>query len=279
VDRIISISTVAYDGYPLVRAFESISRIGASHVEPAFIKGYMDPFEEDLFTPSYARELRRQITEAGLGCRVFSSHLDLGEEGVVEIFKRRMDFAGELGAEIIISNASSRAREEMFMNHIARLISEAASRKMIIALENPGGGRADLLDRGRDGAGLIRRIDSPWVRLNYDFGNVISHWNEKVRPEEDFEPARAHAVHLHLKDVTRVEQGWVYTEIGSGMIEYLGILQNLRSSSLPLSLEIPLRVLRLPDGSPERGLSVPELSEIDALLSASLRFVRDQLSR
>ena len=33
----IAVSTVAYDGYCLDRACESLARLGATHVEPAFV--------------------------------------------------------------------------------------------------------------------------------------------------------------------------------------------------------------------------------------------------
>jgi len=41
---ILSISTVAFDGYPFETAFEEIAALGAKHVEVAFIQGYTDPF-------------------------------------------------------------------------------------------------------------------------------------------------------------------------------------------------------------------------------------------
>ena len=46
--RTISISTVAFDGYSLEVALGTISREGAIHAEIAFIKGYMDPFTEEM---------------------------------------------------------------------------------------------------------------------------------------------------------------------------------------------------------------------------------------
>ena len=37
---VISVSTVAYDGYGLERACESLARLGATHVEPAFLSAF-----------------------------------------------------------------------------------------------------------------------------------------------------------------------------------------------------------------------------------------------
>jgi sugar phosphate isomerase/epimerase len=123
----------------------------------------------------------------------------------------------------------------------------------------------------------MRRIGSSRIRLNYDFGNVISHFKEEVSPEQDYEPAMPYMAHLHLKDTARSERGWVYSEIGAGMIDYRKILENLRSTSLPVSLEIPLRLLRLRDGTSERSSTVPVLSEIERTVSASLSFVNEAL--
>ena len=51
MDRIISVSTAAFDGYDLSVAIDEISRLGVDHVEMAFIQGYTDPFGEEVFQP------------------------------------------------------------------------------------------------------------------------------------------------------------------------------------------------------------------------------------
>ena len=57
-------------------AIEEIARAGAMHVEPAFIRGYVD-IDEGMFTSANASKLRARAETAGLGIKAVSAHLDL----------------------------------------------------------------------------------------------------------------------------------------------------------------------------------------------------------
>ncbi|MBN2551963.1 MAG: sugar phosphate isomerase/epimerase [Spirochaetales bacterium] len=276
--QILSISTVAFDGYPLPLAFEQIARIGARYVEIAYIEGYIDPFTEEVFTKARARTLLKNLIDAGLSCHAFSAHLDLSAAGVVEIFQRRMEFARELGAAVVISNAAPPSREHQFLANVERIAARAKDLGLTIALENPGDGRENLLDTGVEGARLIERLGLPNVGLNYDFGNVISHMQERVRPEDDFKEALSHTVHLHIKDVAADGRGWYFTEIGKGSVDYRSILSEPRVRKLPVSLEIPLRLRRLPSGSPRRGADPVAVERILEVLAGSFEFTKRMLA-
>ena len=116
--------------------------------------------------------------------------------------------------------------------------------------------------------------------MNYDFGNLISHCFEKVRPEEDYKPALPCIAHFHIKDVASDASGWHFTEIGKGAIDYRTILNELAADPepKPMSLEIPLRVSRARDASPRRAASPVNLKEIGRIMSGSLDFVKEVLS-
>ncbi|WP_292148033.1 hypothetical protein [Mesorhizobium sp.] len=51
-------------------AIEEIARAGAMHVEPAFIRGYVD-IDEGMFTSANASKLRVRAETAGLGSRPY----------------------------------------------------------------------------------------------------------------------------------------------------------------------------------------------------------------
>jgi hypothetical protein len=51
-DRIISISAAPYDGYEFPALLDSIASCGAQYVEPAFIVGYTESFDESSFNLS-----------------------------------------------------------------------------------------------------------------------------------------------------------------------------------------------------------------------------------
>jgi sugar phosphate isomerase/epimerase len=273
------ISTAAYDGYDLATAFEEVALTGVNLVEIAFIEGYTDPFTEDYFNDANAAKINTLLDRYNLKCLSFSSHVDLSRPGIVDIFKNRMNFARKLGSRYIVSNAAPLQRKKQFMQNIGDLGLTAAGMDMIIVLENPGDGSANVMDTGEQAAALIAEIDQQHVNINYDFGNLLSHCFEKVRPEADFRFVRDCAVHYHVKDVASDETGWYFTEIGKGAIDYRQILGELTAlpEPVPISLEIPLRIRRAPDASPRRAEQPVDLAEIRRVMTASVEFVKSAL--
>jgi sugar phosphate isomerase/epimerase len=275
---ILSISTAAFDGYPLQTAFEEISALGAKYVEIAFIQGYTDPFGEDYFNEINARAITSLLSHYGLRCFAFSSHINLGDDGAEAIFVKRMHFARMIGASLIISNAALVQQGKTFLRNIRNLAVFAEKTDLAIALENPGDGVPNLLDTGCEAESLIESIGSDRVRVNYDFGNVVSHKFETVDPREDYKQAITVTSHYHLKDVCRGEQpGWVFTAIGKGSIGYDSILDSLAELDVPISLEIPLRVHRGPDSRGIRAAQPVPLDRIRQVLSDSWSFVTKAL--
>jgi sugar phosphate isomerase/epimerase len=140
-DRIISISAAPYDGYEFPAMLDSIASCGTQYVEPAFIVGYTESFDESSFNLSRVPQYAAWLKQSGLQCFAFSAHIDLGQPGSDDIFARRMDFARALGARIINTNAAKRTNAEGFFRHIQILATHAERLEMIIGLENPGNGR------------------------------------------------------------------------------------------------------------------------------------------
>jgi sugar phosphate isomerase/epimerase len=275
----ILISTAAYDGYDLATAFKEISRTGVDLVEIAFIEGYTDPFTEDYFNDNHAAKITKLLAEHKLKCLSFSSHVDLSRDGIVAVFKNRMAFAKKLGAKYIVSNAAPLQTKSQFMHNIEELGPTAAGLKMVIVLENPGDGKANVMDSGEPAANLIEEIGQENVKINYDFANLLSHCFEKLRPEEDYKFVRDCAVHYHIKDVASDDSGWYFTEVGKGSIDYQKILKELAALSepVPISLEIPLRIRRAPDASPRRASQPVDLKEIRRVMTDSVNFVKSAL--
>jgi sugar phosphate isomerase/epimerase len=275
----ILISTAAYDGYPLATAFREISALGVDLVEIAFIEGYTDPFTEDYFNAENAEKILALLADCSLKCLSFSSHVNLSQPGIVDIFKNRMAFARRVGSTYIISNAAPLQKKRRFMENIKELGRTAETMNMIIVLENPGDGKVNIIDSGEPAARAIEEIGLDSVKINYDFGNLLSHCFEKIRPEEDYKFAVDCTAHYHIKDVACDEAGWYFTQIGKGTIDYCKILKELAAlpEPVPISLEIPLRIRRAPDASPRRAPLPVDLEEIRQVMQRSVEFVRTTL--
>jgi sugar phosphate isomerase/epimerase len=277
-DRITSISAAPYDGYEFPAMLDSIASCGAQYVEPAFIVGYTEPFDESCFRLSNVPKYTTWLKQSGLRCFAFSSHIDLGKPDSDTVFARRMDFARELGVKVINTNAASRTNADGFFRNIRILAAHAERLEMIIGLENPGNGEDNLFNLAEDGLRLLEQIGSPYVRLNYDAGNTVSHRPGQVDPAKDALVALPGCGHIHLKDVEARNDGYYFVPIGEGDVDCSMILQSIKNRpDLNLAIEIPLRLHRNSAAQPRRNNSPVEISVIESVLRKSLEFVRQQL--
>lgn len=275
-ERIVSISGAPYDGHPVPAMLASMAACGARHIEPAFIVGYTEAFDETAFTPAQAQQWRHWLADAGMACHAMSSHIDLGRDDAVEVFRGRMDFARALGAEVINTNAAARKLKKRFFTNIEVLARHAESIGLRIGLENPGDGSDNLFNTAADGPGLLADIGHPMVGLNYDAGNTISH-RPGVPPADDALAAMPQCLHTHIKDVRRDDNGYFFTPLGQGQIDCARILRAVAQTALNLSIEIPLRLHRQPSAQPSRAPYRVPLADIEAVLRPALAFVHEHL--
>jgi sugar phosphate isomerase/epimerase len=272
--RVVSISAAPYDGYAFPVLLDSMAACGVRFVEPAFIVGYTEPFDEAIFSDANARQYRRWLEQSGLRCHAFSSHIDLGREDAVDVFTRRMEFAASLGARVINTNAASRANAARFHANIAPLARRAAALGMVIGLENPGNGEDNLINDAQEGLALIGRLDLASVRLNYDPGNTVSHRPGRIDAAADALLVLPGCAHFHVKDVRRSDAGWRFTPPGQGEIDYDTIMAAVaREATLPFAVELPLRMSRLRNAQPIRAPEPIPLPAIEAAIGACLAYV------
>ena len=147
--RIVSVSTVLFDGHPMGRAFDLIAAAGATHVEPAFIRGYVD-FAEPNLAPAPGAALRRRARDAGLAVHAVSGHLDLSGDDAGAGLARRIALAEACGACILITNAGPAARRDRIEATLEATLPLCERAGIVLALENPGHGSGDLLGTGAD---------------------------------------------------------------------------------------------------------------------------------
>lgn len=273
--QVISVSTAIYDGYDMDTALEGLAQAGVSHVEPAFIKGYMGEFTEADFAESKAVIFRRKLEQLGLSTLAMSSHIDLGLDNAVDIFKGRMLFAKIIGSRIIISNTSKKPFKSKFLSNMEILAKFAEEIGLTIAIENPGHGEDDLFGCGPDAKDLLSEIGSDSVRINYDVGNIHTYNHGVVPIQADLESVLPLVAHLHLKDMADINNGWEFCAIGKGLVDWSSVVDLVleRSPELPLALEIPLRLRRPNYEDPARTPDRVPLHIIEKELKDSLGYI------
>lgn len=277
----ISISSGAFIGHPQHVAFEEVARIGGTHLELIFIHGFTDPFVEGYFCDTEAAKIRKLYADNGIECGAFAAHMDMTKENAIAEFTARMDFAKAIGSDYMITYAAPLHKERAFYTNMETLVKHAEDIGMIIAFENPGDGKRNIIEGGRSGAKVIDRMASPHVKFNYDFGNLMSQYREDVIPEEDILHIIENTEHLHVKDSRRIDSGWEFPVVGDGDIAFTEIFNNIapKCMELPLCLEVPVTQVRDVYGVPQSLDNPPSLEEIRVILTRSLTFARELTRR
>ena len=275
--RPVTVSTVAYDGYPLATAIRGIAALGMPLVEPAYIKGYMD-FDETDFSDAAARRVSALMETSGVGAVAVSAHMDIGDAEATAMLARRIRFTAGIGARFTITNSTNIDRRDALRRTISANLPLAEALGVVIALENPGHGPANLMRDGAAGASLVASLASPWVAMNYDTANALTCTEGAVRPEAEVAAALPFCAHLHLKDVMLQDARWRYTAIGGGSIDYPALLAQLKPyPGIPLCLELPLRLRRTMHRDPVREERLVPLDAIESAIQSSWRFVTERL--
>jgi len=272
VDKTVSISTIAYDGYNLETALKQISQVGSRYVELDAIEGLSEHIKsQDLEDSAFEKRIGTMMRQFRLSSIAFSAHMDLSKEEAVPLFEKKMRFAKSLGAKIINTFSGPLKRINTFYENIKSIDKLAKSMDLIVALETHG----DIIS-DRSSLSVIEKINSENVRINYDFVNSFHSTRGKIDLEKDFEAMLKYIVHLHLKD-TRLEKGtWHFTQIGKGIIDYQGIFKILRKSpqKIPMSIELPLRLEMKEGEAPIKTKSPLDIGQINKIVSDSLSYVR-----
>ena len=215
----------------------------------------------DIFWTDAEREIpqvKRRIADAGLEVAVFSISNDFiqpeasARAGELADLKRGVDIALELGVDrlrVFSGSAREGVTQEQGNAWILEGLSAGAaygeSRGVTLALENHGrfAGRSDQV------RGIIEKIDSPALRVNFDTGNFLPVGQDPVAAARELAEL---VVLVHLKDIRYAgdnEPSHVFPDpsgrlltgsvIGDGLVDLPGVMAALREAGYDgwLSLE------------------------------------------
>ena len=238
----IALNTLAFNGYSWEIALNEIAELGVQFIEPVYISKYNPQLKEAHFTQTNARKISSQIEKTGLKVRSLASHMDMGLADSVYVFQKRMEFAKNLGAEIILTNSSHIENEREFFINMEVLARSAEQLKLKIGLENPGDGHNYIMNNASEGAAILVKFPSEWVTLNYDFSNIHTLTKGRNTYDNGLEKALPHIAHLHLKNVKQRNGHWLICGLEEGIINYKKIFRKYPALwNVPMSIELPVR--------------------------------------
>ena len=268
MDRIVSVSTMAYDGYSLETALDELAALGVQYVEPASVDKVFQHLVEADFCDARAAWLRGELASRRLACLSLSAHMDLSQPDSVDRFRRRLEFARAIGARIVNTIAGPRSGQAGFRANIPAIGKRAADLGLTVALENHG----DLLDREGQILTFLAEIGLPGVRVNYDTGNAWYYAKGALDPVKELGLLAPVVAHVHLK-TPRIDDGLLrWVALGEGALDLLAAARVLRERlpGVPVSYELSPRQ-RSRDFEPRwRAPEVPPLAELRETIRRSL---------
>ena len=269
MDRIVSVSTMAFDGYSLEVALDELAALGVRHVEPASVDKIFQHLVEEDFCDGRAAWLRNELAARRLACLSLSVHMDLTGSDSVDRFHRRLAFARNIGARCVNSIVGPVGKREEFRKNIVAIAERARDLGVMIALENHG----DLLDRGQQVLDFIREVNHPAVRVNYDTGNAWYYSRGTINPVEELALLAPVVAHVHVKTPKILDGLLRWVALGDGELDLPGLARVLkeRMPGVPVSYELSPRQ-RSRDFEPRwRTREIPPLEELRAMIAQSLR--------
>ena len=249
ISDFLAINTLVFHGREFEEAFAMAADMGFKYVEPACIKNYYPQIIDDtFFSSANGRRFAAMVVGAGLKVKSVGVHFNMGDKpGDADEMKKRLEFAKELGAAIVITNGAVKQNAKGFLDCIEEITPLLDDYGLVLALENPGCGAPDsIIATGADGAALIEALDNPYVRLNYDASNVYSYSRGKVLPEDDYLNAAPYNACLHLKQLKPDGDRWQFSALGDGITDYRRILNGIiaQYGTPYMSLELPVNHMR-----------------------------------
>jgi sugar phosphate isomerase/epimerase len=249
--------------YPKNNTDEALAGIAAAsfkYVELASAPAYFNHIvpSPEVATEADVQALLRKCADYGLELYCIAGHTRLLTKTGLTDFLKVLDYANMADVRFVttdVGEINSEDDKQRFYSDIAQIADYAQDKNVTVCLEMHG----SWCNNGKTGAEIIKKVNHPNVRLNYDTGNVSLYGG--VWAVDDIQYALPYMSFLHIKDVGGELKEWNFPALGEGKVDFNAIAKALEDYTGPLSVEIEF------DGS-ERSLD-----EINAAVKKSHDFL------
>lgn len=244
--------TNTFHGYPLEVALTGIVEAGYRHVELAAVRGWTEHVDVDA-DPAPTMSLLDQM---GLTAIALSGHSDLTTPDGVSLAIRAIQWTEAAGLDLMTTAIGGHASQDedlsSFLAGIGAIADAADRANVTVALEVHG----EHMATGLQSRQLIEEINSEWIRIKYDTGNVEYYGGEKA--VDDIHHALPYLVNVDAKDKLGGLGHWDFPPPGAGSIDWARLIQILHAGGYtgPVTVEIEFQ-----------GEPWPPPSEITAALA------------
>ena len=190
-----------------------------------------------VYDPGFESELRAEeglapVYSMGLsaiGTYTLGSPDAETAEKAMDIFRHAVDFAERTGIRIIQIPACDmpkfdprdEATDARFLRNLQTAVSYAASHAVILGLENM---ENDYMDSVGKCMRAVRTVDSPYLQLYPDAGNITNAWKtNRADILRDMDSGKGHYLAFHEKEVQPDRYGGLF--YGDGHVDFKTLTQ------------------------------------------------------
>lgn len=268
----LGVNTSIFDGHDMEVAFSLIKQIGYEYVELAYNQGYVGDLDDSLFSPANADRIRELLDKHQLKTLALGCTFNLARPEAVAWLQMRIQFAQRIGVTLLNACTANQRDYAALVKNLQQIAPVLRQAGCTLLIENGGDGNYDAFALTEQGEQLLRDVGSSPIAFNGDAGNMVS-----LRPEADaigeVLKMLPHMRHCHIKDVVKQGDEYHFPAIGQGRLDYSRLIPALATHEIPCTLEIPLRMHRLADCTPQRSrLPVPP-DRIVEVLTESKQYI------
>lgn len=193
-----------------------------------------------------ASNLQRTLQGAGMGALSIAEFTSpFSDVASLAVVKRRIDLAKRLDLSVIVCDAGEVHDADQRRQALHRLVQAgdyAAEHGLTLALEI----HPNIVGSGRAARELMRELNHPQVRVNYDTSNIL--YFSDLDPVEDLQSVVEFVAAVHLKDKsTRLQRVWDFVPLGQGVVDFPGVIEVLRQAHFKGPYSIELELAEIPD--------------------------------
>jgi L-ribulose-5-phosphate 3-epimerase len=250
--------TNSYHTYGFEEALAGIAQAGFKHVELSAVPGWTEHV-----VLNGVDEVKRALDRHGLTPASLSGHSDLTTTEGLEHGVKAVRWAAKYGIPIVNTavggHASKEESEPAFLANIGALADAAEAAGIVVALEIHG----DIMASGEKTLPLLEKIGRDSVKVNYDTANC--EFYAGVKAVDDIPTIAQHLAHVHLKDTTGGKGVWNFGALGTGVVDFRGVLRVLADAGYtgPYSVELEFQ-----------GEPWPPLADVDAAMKTSYEHLK-----
>ncbi len=253
----IACMTLPYSAFPLQRALTGIRDAGFRHVAWGTThrdNGKQIPVMAPDAPPERARELGQHCRDLGLEPVMMFSGIYPEAKNGLDVLRQRIRQAAAARIPQVLTFGHTRGgNAQLWLERFRQLAPLCRDSNVVLVVKQHGGETGT----GAACAKITREVNDPFIKVNYDAGNVMDYLEGKINPLSDLEECAADVRSFCIKDHRFFPPPHQDCGPGLGEIDHYRLLHKVAFTglSMPLCCE-NIFAPRLPRPTQPEGIDV-----------------------